>query len=194
MDEDKKVDESTEEKTRIATLDDLSADELKDIVRQTRSEAKTYRVSLRELQKEKEQTDAQKRKEAEDKLKEKGEYQKLLDAKDIENQSLKVKADAHDALVASDIEESKKLLGEKWDDEYANLSITARRKTVKLLSVKEKVAGTDNGEHLSDPPKTQLTPQQKKEAKDRGLSEEDYYEILQKHKQIKTENENRMKW
>ena len=105
-----------------------------------------------------------KRKEEEEKLKQQGEYKELLDAKEKENEALKVKADAFEQLRTSEIEESKKLLGEKWDDEYGNLSLSALRKTVKLLSVKEKVAGTDNGEHLSDPPKTQLTEAQKREA------------------------------
>ena len=163
MDEDKKTDELVEEKS-VVTLDDLSADELRNIVRETRSEAKTYRVSLRELQKEKEQLDAVKRKEADDKLKEKGKFEELLNAKEKELADARVKADAFEQLRTSEIEEAKKLLGEKWDDEYGNLSLTSLRKTVQLLSKKEKVPGTDNGEHPSDPPKTQLSDAQKREA------------------------------
>jgi len=105
-----------------------------------------------------------KRKEEEDKLKQKGEYKELLDASEKEKEALKVKADAFEQLRTSEIEEAKKLLGEKWDDEYGNLSLTSLRKTVQLLSKKEKVPGTDNGEHPSDPPKTQLSDAQKREA------------------------------
>ena len=105
-----------------------------------------------------------KRKEEEDKLKQQGEYKELLNAKEKENEALKVKADAFEQLRTSEIEEAKKTLGDKWDDEYGNLSLSSLRKTVQLLSKKEKVAGTDNGEHISDPPKTQLTEAQKREA------------------------------
>jgi len=191
MDEDKKVDESTEEKTKLATLDDLSVEELRSAVLQTRSEAKAYRLSLRELQKEKEQSDAQKRKEAEDKLKEKGEYQKLLDAKEKELADVRIKADAFEQLRTSEIEESKKLLGDKWDDEYGNLSLTALRKTVQLLSKKEKVPGSDNGEHLNDPPKLQLTEAQRREALEKfphstkEKAEQAWFEVLKETGKIK---------
>ena len=191
MDEDKKkFDESTDDKKSLATLDDLSADELIDIVRQTRAEAKTYRVSLRELQKEKEQLDAVKRKEEDDKLKQKGEYTKLLDAKEKEVEALKVKADAFEQLRTSEIEEAKKTLGEKWDDEYGNLSLTALRKTVQLLNVKENVAGSDNGK-IVDQPKLQLTEAQKREALEKfphstkEKAEQAWFEVLKETGKIK---------
>ena len=194
MDEEKKeVTEVTEEKS-VVTLDDLSADELRSIVRETRSEAKTYRVSLRELQKKQEQLDADKRKEEEDKLKQKGEYQKLLDAKEKEFEAIKPKADAFDELRLSEIEEAKKSLGEKWLDEYANLSLPTLRKTVTALKAQLiSIPSTDNGGG-GDPPVITLTADQKKAAKDRGLTEEEYAEILKRHKEIKADNENKMKW
>ena len=181
MDEEKKekIDESIEEKEKsVVTLDDLSADELRQILRETRSEAKTYRISLRELQKRQEQLDADKRKEEEDKLKQKGEYQKLLDAKEKEFEAIKPKADAFDELRLSEIDEAKKSLGDKWLDEYANLSLPALRKTVTALKAQLiKIPGTDNGGG-GDPPVVTLTPDQKKEAKQMYpyISEEKAYE------------------
>lgn len=104
-----------------------------------------------------------KRKEEEDKLKQQGELQKLLDVKETELTQLKTKADAFDELRLTEVDEAKKALGDKWLDEYANLSLAALRKTVQLFAVNKKVAGTDNG-NMGDPVTTQLTAQQKKEA------------------------------
>lgn len=132
-----------------------------------------------------------KRKEEEDKLKQQGELQKLLDAKEKELESIKVKADAFEQLRQAEIEEAKKTLGDKWVDEYENLSLPTLRKTVQLLFDKKKVEGTDKGEGLNDPPKIQLTEAQKKEAhqkfeyKTPEEAEKAWYEVLKKTGKIK---------
>lgn len=181
-----KTTEVVEEKKSLATLDDLSADELKDIVRQTRAEAKTYRLSLRELQKEKEQFETAKKKEQEDKLKAEGEYQKLLAEREKEILAIKPKADAFEQLRQAEIEEAKKSLGEKWDDEYQNLSIPALRKTMSLLSSsKMKVDGVDDGK-IPEPPKVQLTEAQRKDAHEKfpyqtkEQAERNWFDVLRK--------------
>lgn len=181
-----KTTEVVEEKKSLATLDDLSADELKDIVRQTRAEAKTYRLSLRELQKEKEQFEAAKKTEQENKLKADGEFQKLLAEREKEIQLIKPKADAFEQLRQAEIEEAKKSLGEKWDDEYQNLSIPALRKTMSLLSTsKMKVDGVDDGK-IPDPPKVQLTEAQRKDAHEKfpyqtkEQAERNWFDVLRK--------------
>jgi len=56
-----------------------------------------------------------------------------------------------------------------------------------------RIPSTDNGGG-GDPPVITLTADQKKAAKDRGLTEEEYAEILKRHKEIKADNENKMKW
>ena len=142
-----------------------------------------------------------KRKEEEDKLKQKGELQKLLDNKDIELSEkdktlgeLQIEADAFRQLRTAEIDEAKKSLGDKWLDEYANLSLPTLRKTVTALKAQLiKIPSTDNGGG-GDPPVITLTADQKKAAKDRGLTEEEYAEILKRHKEIKADNENKMKW
>jgi len=132
-----------------------------------------------------------KRKEEEEKLKQQGEYKELLDAKEKELADVRIKADAFEQLRTSEIEESKKLLGDKWDDEYGNLSLTALRKTVQLLSKKEKVPGSDNGEHLNDPPKLQLTEAQRREALEKfphstkEKAEQAWFEVLKETGKIK---------
>ena len=184
--ENNKTADVVEEKKTLATLDDLSADELKDIVRQTRAEAKTYRLSLRELQKEKEQFETAKKTEQENKLKADGEYQKLLAERDKEIQSIKPKADAFEQLRQVEIEEAKKSLGDKWDDEYQSLSIPALRKTTSLLSSsKMKVDGVDDGK-IPEPPKVQLTEAQRKDAHEKfpyqskEQAERNWFDVLRK--------------
>lgn len=184
--ENNKTIEIVEEKKKLATLDDLSADELKEIVRQTRAEAKTYRVSLRELQKEKEQFETAKKTEQETKLKADGEFQKLLDERDKEILAIKPKADAFEQLRQAEIEEAKKSLGEKWDDEYQTLSIPALRKTISLLSSsKMRVDGVDDGK-IPEPPKVQLTEAQRKDAHEKfpyqpkEQAERNWFDVLRK--------------
>ena len=130
-----------------------------------------------------------KRKEEEDKLKQQGELQKLLDAKELELTQLKTKADAFEELRTTEIDEAKKALGDKWLDEYANLSLTALRKTVQLFQAKSKVATTDNGE-VGDVTINTLTAEQKKEAYEKfpylskEKAEENWAHIL-KNKKVK---------
>lgn len=132
-----------------------------------------------------------KRKEEEDKLKQQGELQKLLDAKEKELESVKVKADAFESLRQSEIEDAKKSLGDKWLDEYENLSLPTLRKTVELLSDKKKVPGTDGADKIADPPKTQLTEAQKREAYEKfpampkEKAEKAWEEVLRKTGKIK---------
>lgn len=131
-----------------------------------------------------------KRKEAEDKLKADGELQKLLDAKDAEILILKPKADAGEALINFEIEESKKTLGDKWSDDYAILPLPTLRKTVQLLSIKPIVPGGDNG-RADDPPKIALTEAQKKEAYEKfpnstkEKAEEAWFDVLKSLGKIK---------
>lgn len=132
-----------------------------------------------------------KRKEEEDKLKQQGELQKLLDAKEKELESIKIKADAFEQLRQAEIDEAKKALGDKWLEEYENLSLVALRKTVQLLSDKKKVPGTDGADKIPDPPKTQLTEAQKREAYEKfpamskDKAEKAWEEVLRKTGKIK---------
>ena len=131
-----------------------------------------------------------KRKEEEDKLKQQGELQKLLDAKEIEVIQLKTKADAFEELRTTEIDEAKKALGDKWLDEYANLSLIALRKTVQLFAVNKKVPGVDDG-HIPPPSTVTLTEQQKREAYEKfpylskEKAEESWFEVLVKTGKIK---------
>ncbi len=60
------------------------------------------------------------------------------------------------------------------------------------FGVKPKPLGDDG--NAAEPGDFPLTSAEKKAAKDRGLSEEDYYEILKKAKEIKTNTVDKLKW
>ena len=173
--------EKVEDQPKEITLKDLSTDELVDIIRQTRKEAKDHRLKARDLADKLEQTDSEKRKGLEDKMKADGEIQKLLEQRDKELESMKPKAEAFEHLRMAEIEDAKRILGDDWDEEYSNLSITALRRTIQLLEERRAVAGADNGK-IPEPPKVQLTDAEKKEAKLMGLSDEAYSEIQKNRK------------
>ena len=61
-----------------------------------------------------------------------------------------------------------------------------------LFGVKKPVEG-DDGE-AEDTGEFTLTPQEKKAAMERGLSEEDYHGILQKQKELKTNTVDKLNW
>ncbi|MBK7380787.1 MAG: hypothetical protein IPJ03_17655 [Ignavibacteriales bacterium] len=161
----------TETQAKLARLEHLEA-ENKDLISQ--------RDKLKEA----------KRKEAEDKLKADGELQKLLDAKEAELSGLKQKADAFEALRNSEIEDAKKSLGDKWNDDYSLLPLPTLRKTVQLLNTKPIVPGGDNG-RADDPPKIALTEAQKKEAYEKfpnatkEKAEEAWFDVLKSLGKIK---------
>jgi hypothetical protein len=133
-----------------------------------------------------EQFETAKRTEQEDKLKADGEFQKLLAEREKEILAMKPKADAFEQLRQVEIEDAKKSLGDKWDDEYQTLSIPALRKTTSLLSnSKVKVDGVDDGK-IPDPPKVQLTEAQRKDAHEKfpyqtkEQAERNWFDVLRK--------------
>ena len=182
--------DTDKEKDKGSELDSLSPKELVDIIRQTRKEAGAYRIELKGLKEKQQEFDTQKRKQEDDKLKEEGEYQKLLAERDKELEALKPKASAFEQLRLAEIEDAKTQLGNKWDEEYSNLSISALRKTVSLLKTNGKLAGVDDGKS-SDPPKVTLSEQQRKEAYEKfpfqtkEQAEQNWFEVLKRTGKIK---------
>lgn len=141
-----------------------------------KKEIKSYKEKLEKI-------DTDTRKAEEDKLKAQGELQKLLDAKEKEiedlNKTLKPKADAFEQFKVSKIEQAKKTLGDKWDEEYSNLSLTALDKIINTISAKNPDPNPDGGPNGK---KAELTDNQKIEAKTMGLSDEQYLEVMSKRK------------
>jgi len=192
--ETKEVVETTQDNgNQKSELTKLAQDELVDIIRQTRTEAKNYRLELKSLKEKQQEFDTQKRKEEEDKLKAEGEYQKLLAERERELEAIKPKADAFEKLRLAEIDETKTELTklDKWDEEYSNLSIPALRKLrSSLLKTNGKPEDVDDGKP-ADPPKVTLTAEQRKEAYEKfpyqtkEQAEQSWFEVLRKTGKIK---------
>ena len=135
------------------SLEGKSTQELLNMIFETRGEARDRRLETKKLQEEIEKFKSKQTKEEEDKMKQQGELQKLLELKEQELASLKPKADEFERLRTSEIEEAKKTLGDKWDEEYSNLSLVALRKMVSVLSAKAADPNLDNGKNDDKPSK-----------------------------------------
>ena len=126
------------------------------------------------------------------KLIEDGKLQELINAKSSEITTIQellktanARAEESDKFKAAKVEEYKKLLGDKWLDDYASLSLTALDSLAKSMLPKTVIHtdGGATGQHLS----IELTPEQKREAYGMypHLSKEKAEEYL-KHNLIKS--------
>lgn len=131
------------------------------------------------------------RKKAEEaKLKEQGDLQKLLDAKEKELEelnakvkNLETKATAFDELENQERADAKKTLGDNWDEGYNDIPIKTLRKLVNTVKTPSAI-GSDNGGGEKPKP-TELTNEQKAQAKQMGLSDEGYSQYLKKREERK---------
>ena len=105
------------------------------------------------------------------KLKEDGKLQELITAKETElsqtkSELEKAKAEAEESksFKAAKVEEYKTKLGDKWVDEYKNLSLIALDKLVNSLTLEGKNINVDKGSK-GDEVKIELTEEQKKTAR-----------------------------
>jgi DNA gyrase/topoisomerase IV subunit A len=192
-DEEKKAAEAAAVKEGL-TLNELSPSELIEIIRQTRSEAKEKRLLNKELSERIAEIDKAKLLEEQKKLEEEGKFKELLTAKEIEienlNKTLKPKAEEYDKFRQEEIEQVKKILGDKWDDEFSNLSLPALRKMAVTLSKKPE-PNLDGGSNGANGGGKELTADQKREAyekfplMDKSKAEENWKYVLQKTGKLK---------
>ncbi len=75
---------------------------------------------------------------------------------------------------------------------FNELVSPVKEKYSELVGVKKPVEGDDG--NAADTGEFTLTPQEKKAASDRGLSEEDYHGVLQKQKELKTNTVDKLNW
>lgn len=150
------------------SLEGKSASELIELVLDARSEAKERRLKERELSERLVKIDSDKVSEEQKKMADEGKFKELLAAKEKEietlNQTLKPKADEYDKFRQEEIEVIKKVLGDKWDDEYSNLSLPALRKMAVTLSSKKDDPNLDKGSSGAGSNGKALNAAQKKEA------------------------------
>ena len=192
-DKEKTAEELAKEKEGL-TLNELSPSELIEIIRQTRSEAKEKRLLNKELSERIAEIDKAKALEEQKKLEEEGKFKELLTAKEQEienlNKTLKPKAEEYDKFRQDEIEQVKKILGDKWDDEFSNLSLPALRKMAVTLSKKPE-PNLDGGSNGANGGGKELTADQKREAyekfplMDKSKAEENWKYVLQKTGKLK---------
>ena len=169
-------------------------DELKKVVAESmarKNEIATLKAKLDEIE-------AEKVKQEEAKLLKAGEYEKLIKAKEEEISKLRPDAEAYSAYKTSVIEDTKKVLGEDWEDAFGSLPLSAIQKLAKVQVKKEKI-DTDTGiKGAKEDFKIELTEGDKAEAIRRYPSStlEKAYELYKdnlikiKQRQIQKEKQN----
>ena len=149
-------------------LNTKSVAELAELLHTTRSEAKQRRLKERELEDEIATMKAAQKAIDDEKLLKDGKIQELLDAKmaeltttQSELEQTKTVAEELTNFKAAKVEDAKKKMGVRWNDEYAKLSLTVLDTLAN--SAAPKITNTDGGptgEHAD----IELTTDQKREA------------------------------
>lgn len=179
-------------------LKEKGADYLVDELLKANSESKERKLKLREFEDQLSKIESDKKKAKEKELEEQGKLKELLTAKEKEiellNQTLKPKADEYDKFRQEEIENIKKILGDKWDDGFANLSLPALRKMAVTLTSKKDDPNTDKGSK-GNIGVNSLTAEQKKEAyrmfANDSNPEQSYADYLSKREEIKKQKGNK---
>ncbi len=161
------------------SLKATSTEDLISIINDVRSEAKDRRFEKKGLEDELGKLKAEQKAKEESQLADDGKLKELIEVKskelsekETEITSLKLKADEFTEFKASKIEDAKEKLGDKWNADFANLSLMALDSLVNMMVGKESINtdGGSNGRHSG----IELTAEEKKEAKIRypNLSKE----------------------
>ena len=129
-------------------LKQKSVEDLVTIINDTRSEARDRRLKEKELEADLEKIRVADKEKEDAKLIEDGKLQELIDSGKLELSNTqtemagwKTKAEEMETFKAEMIAANKKALGDKWNDEYGNLSLIAQDKLVKSMVAKESPKG-----------------------------------------------------
>ena len=192
MDNEQKTTDVVEEKTvqeehKESGLDNLDSKELVSMIKELRAEAKSHRLAKSEAQKKLEAIEAKENKAKEEDLKKKGEYEKLLAEKESLIEGLSKKAKAFDEYYESEVNSIKQTLGENWEDEFANLSLTALKKLGSTFTKSsEKKIEVDNPNNSSKKSiNIELNDEDKKEAEFMFANFDNVDEMYDAYKKIK---------
>ena len=165
---------------------DLEKEELIDLLKRANAEAKNRRLTNEEIQEELNKFKKKEAKVVEDEKKKKGEYEDIISDLKKQISELEPKANQFDSFRQSEIDSAKEKLGDKWDDNWADLPLPSLKKIVEATSVEmpsQKKVGTDNPQKGNkEIDKVELSEKEKAEALERypHLSEEKAFEL---HKQ-----------
>ena len=152
------------QKKEHSDLENQDAETLVSIIKELRGEAASNRVAAKELQVKLDEIEAKENKSKEDDLKKKGEYEKLLSEKESRISELEKKANAFDEYYNSEVESIKTSLGDKWDDDFNKLSLSALKKLGQTMTNIKKVEVDDPIKNPKETKKIELTEEDKKEA------------------------------
>lgn len=146
-------------------LKEKNVDDLVNIINDTRTEARDRRLKERELEAELEKIKAETKEKTDAKLLEDGKLQELIDSQKKELAAKTVQADEMRQFKDSRIAHYKTKHGDKWLDEYSNLSLTAMDALDKSLTSSNGGGGRTDVGASGDKVKIELTAEQKIEAK-----------------------------
>lgn len=177
------------------SLEKLDKTELISLLVNVNSESKGRKEKIRDLESELDSYRSKDKKAKEEDLKKKGDFEKLLSEKESRIAELEPKAKAFDDYYTSEVESIKTSLGDKWDDSFGKLPLSALKKLGQTMSSVKKVEVDDPTKASKTTDKIELTEEDKKEAEfmfpnfDTKEAHEAYRDIKIKKLKIQKEKE-----
>jgi len=191
--EETKAEELAKETKRIAfdkaqeELKGQSVDKLVSIINDTRSEAKDYRLDLKAFKEELEGLKGDKEKEEQEKQIADGKKDEVIAGLNEKVVGLTKESDKWNDYNTKKRAKVKEEFGENWLESFTLMDLNDLEALRDKFNVKPNPEG-DNGAN-GGRGEFSLTAAEKKAAKDRGISEEDYHAILSRNKEIKSEKQ-----
>ncbi len=184
MPEDKdQIDPKDDHSGESSELEKIGKDELIDIIRSTRSEAKKYRLELKKLKDEIIQFNSEKEKKEQQKKIEEGKKDEVIAELQKQIDSLKPEADEFKNYKSAKKELLKQKAGDKWLDSMGGLPIADLEILVEKLAAPNAV-GVVSG-NGKPPGGINLTDEEKSQAKAMGLSEESFVRFKETSEKLK---------
>lgn len=165
-------------------LDTLDKTELIEIIKSTRSEAKNYRLTKKELEEKLAQIEKDKSEEIQKKKIEDGKKDEVIAELNKKLSELEPVANEYKQYQSSKKEALKERLGDKWLDSFNNLPIGDLEILAEKFSIPIKLSDTADGNGLS-PKNESLTDEEKLIAKNMGLSEDGYIQFKKTREKFK---------
>ena len=176
-DEVKEVVETTEVKN---SLDGKTSDQLIDIIRETRNEAKNRRLKEKELTDKITELEAKVTQTDQDKLLAEGKKDELIEtlktqlkSKDDEYKPFKEKATKYDEYDKTKREKIKEILDKDWMPSFDNLPLIELEELASKLNSNVKLKDSDNGTGKAKPGKEYFTLEELKRLTPKELADKD---------------------
>ena len=169
-----------EQETQKKTLEGKSSDELIDIIRETRNEAKNRRLKEKELADKITELEAKVTQTDQDKLLAEGKKDELIEtlktqlkSKDDEYKPFKEKASKYDEYDAAKRTKIKEILSDDWMPSFDNLPLIELEELASKLNSNVKLKDSDNGTNKAKPGKEYFTLEELKRLTPKELADKD---------------------